>query len=143
MDQNQYPAGMPAPEQFPGNTASAQPASSDCDTGSAPGAQPVATAPSASVQTSEEGPLPVWMQRTFLVIYVVFCLEIGMLLTILPWTEFWYNNPLLLGHMSAKALLSHNFVRGMISGVGLLDIWLGIWEAVHYHDHRTLPPVAP
>jgi hypothetical protein len=27
-------------------------------------------------------------------------------------------------------------VRGLISGLGLLDIWIGVSEAVHYRDHR-------
>jgi hypothetical protein len=25
-------------------------------------------------------------------------------------------------------------VRGAISGIGLVDIWLGVLEAIHYHD---------
>ncbi len=27
-------------------------------------------------------------------------------------------------------------VRGIISGLGLLDIWIGISEAIHYRDQR-------
>jgi hypothetical protein len=25
-------------------------------------------------------------------------------------------------------------VRGVITGIGLVDVWIGIWEAVHYKD---------
>jgi hypothetical protein len=34
------------------------------------------------------------------------------------------------------AVLHNGAVRGMISGLGLLDIWIGISEAVHYRDYR-------
>jgi hypothetical protein len=27
-------------------------------------------------------------------------------------------------------------VRGIFSGLGMLDIWIGISEAIHYRDHR-------
>ena len=142
MDQNQSPAGMPAPDKSMEQPATAPDGSAGNASGTTP-APGALDAPQPSRLGPDEAPLHVWMQRTFLVIYVVFCLEIGMLLTILPWTEFWYNNPLLLQHMALKAFLSHNFVRGMVSGVGLLDIWLGISEAVHYHDLRPDSPLAP
>lgn len=96
------------------------------------------TAEVVNFPQSEER-LPVWMQRTFLVIYVLFCIEIGMLLTVIPWTRLWTDNALVTGFPTLKMILSHNFVRGMATGIGLLDIWLGIWEAVHYKDHRPTP----
>jgi len=33
-------------------------------------------------------------------------------------------------------VLHNGAVRGLISGVGLLDIWIGVSEAIHYRDHR-------
>ncbi|HZD93823.1 MAG TPA: hypothetical protein VE133_06185, partial [Candidatus Sulfotelmatobacter sp.] len=36
--------------------------------------------------------LPVWLQRVFIVIYVLFCIELGLVLLILPWlTGFWFS----------------------------------------------------
>jgi len=85
---------------------------------------------------TEQQPLPVWMQRTFLVIYVLFCIEIGMMLTVLPWTRVWTENSLMHSFPMLKSIAQQNFVRGMVTGIGLLDIWLGIWEGVHYRDQR-------
>jgi len=34
------------------------------------------------------------------------------------------------------AVLHTGAMRGLISGLGVLDIWIGISEAVHYRDHR-------
>ena len=35
-----------------------------------------------------------WLQRVWLVVFVLFCLEIGILLTVLPWTSLWTSNSL-------------------------------------------------
>jgi len=75
-----------------------------------------------------------WLHRSSLVISVIFCIELGMLLAILPWTRVWTDNSYLLAYPALKIFLQNNFVRGMITGIGLLDIWLGIAEAVHYRE---------
>jgi hypothetical protein len=76
----------------------------------------------------------IWLHRLSLVVFVVFCIELGMLLAILPWTTVWNQNSFLLAYPSLKAVAQNNFVRGLASGFGLVDIWIGIWEAVHYRD---------
>ncbi len=80
----------------------------------------------------------VWLHRLSLVIFVIFCIELGMLLAVLPWTPVWVNNGLVAAYPLLKSILQQNFVRGLVTGFGLVDIWIGIWEAVHYSD-----PVAP
>jgi hypothetical protein len=76
----------------------------------------------------------VWLSRIFLVIYVMFCIELGMLLTVLPWTRLWTDNSLFALHPTLGAVLRDNFFRGLVTGFGLVDVWIGIWEAVHYRD---------
>ncbi len=93
-------------------------------------------AESESIRPTAEG-LPVWMQRTFLVVFVILCIELGVVLVVAPWTPVWTDNRLFLNFPQLKTLLRLGFVRGMISGIGLLDIWIGIWEAVHYKDRRN------
>lgn len=76
----------------------------------------------------------VWLHRLSLVIFVMFCVEVGLLLTVLPWTRVWTDNSLLAEHAMLKSIVQDNFVRGVITGIGLVDVWIGIWEAVHYKD---------
>ncbi len=76
----------------------------------------------------------IWLHRLSLVIYVIFCIELGMLLTVLPWTKLWTDNALLAAYPSWRVMVQGNFVRGLITGLGLVDVWIGIWEAVHYRD---------
>ncbi len=78
----------------------------------------------------------VWLHRLSLVVLVVFCVELGMLLAILPWTTVWSQNSFLMPYPTVKAVMQHNFVRGLATGFGLIDIWIGIWEAVHYRDPK-------
>jgi hypothetical protein len=95
--------------------------------------------PAEAVNTPEvaDSVAPVWLQRLSMVIQVLFCIELGLLLAVLPWYgPVWSSNYLLADHPEIRAIIQHNFVRGVVSGLGLVDIWLGIWDAVHYHDRK-------
>lgn len=81
-------------------------------------------------------PVTIWIDRLGLVIRVVFYIELGMLLAVLPWTRFWTNNSLVMDLPRLNAVLQMNFVRGLVTGIGLVDIWIGIWEAVRYRERR-------
>ena len=75
-----------------------------------------------------------WLQRLWLVVFVLFCLEVGIILTVLPWTRLWTDNSLLIGFPGVRELLNQNFVRGLVSGLGLIDMWMGVTEAVTYRE---------
>jgi len=75
-----------------------------------------------------------WLQRVWLVVFVLFCLEVGILLTVLPWTRLWTDNALLTRFPTLKEILSYNFVRGLVTGLGLVDIWMGVVEAVSFRE---------
>jgi hypothetical protein len=80
---------------------------------------------------------PVWFQRISLFILVLFCVYLGVIVTVLPWwSTLWDRNPMVLAYPRLWAVLRMGFVRGIISGMGLVDIWIGISEAVHYRDYR-------
>jgi hypothetical protein len=78
----------------------------------------------------------VWAQRLMLVIEVAVSLWAGILVILVPWTQLWVANPLLEHWPAVQHGLNLNFVRGMISGVGLLDLWIALADAVHYRDIR-------
>jgi hypothetical protein len=59
------------------------------------------------------------------------------LVLILPWsTRIWDHNLFINSRPWLAAILHHGAVRGLVSGIGLLDIWIGVSEAVHYRDYR-------
>jgi hypothetical protein len=81
---------------------------------------------------------PIWLQRLSLFVLVLFCVYLGVLVMILPWwTRIWDHNDFIQARPTLSAVLHMGAVRGLISGLGLLDIWIGISEAIHYRDHRA------
>ena len=84
----------------------------------------------------EPGGLQLWLHRISVFLFVLISAVAGVLLIILPWTPGWTDNYLLLSYPSLRTLVSSVFFRGICSGLGLLDIWIGFWEALHYQEHN-------
>jgi len=96
----------------------------------APTAPPPRPAPPA---TGRAGTL--WLQRISLFILVLFCVYLGVIVTVLPWwKDIWDNNNFFQAHPQLWTILRLGPVRGIIYGLGLLDIWIGISEAIHYRE---------
>lgn len=86
---------------------------------------------------SEAAPVqPLWMRRVVLVVFVMFCLQMGMMLLFLPWTPPWSSNTWLAEHWQIRSVLTNYFVRGIVSGLGIIDIFIGISEAVNYREPK-------
>ncbi len=102
---------------------------------------PEAPPPAAPVSSS---PAPIWLQRISLFILVLFCVYLGALVAVVPWwTSVWDHNLFFMSHPALLGVLRLGPVRGVISGVGLLDIWIGISEAVHYRETPSAYPAPP
>jgi len=85
-------------------------------------------------QGSPRSAARLWWHRFVVLMFVFFCATLGVILVVYPWSDDWVNNRLLFGYPELQQFISHGFVRGLCSGLGLLDIWIGFWEAVHYHE---------
>ena len=61
---------------------------------------------------------------------VVFFLEIGLVLVVIPWLAFWDRN--YFGQLVPPlgAFMTNNFVRGGVSGLGVINIIAGCMELV-------------
>ena len=79
-------------------------------------------------------PMQVWMHRISVFLFVLVSAVAGVLLIILPWTPEWTDNYLLLSFPALRSVVSNGFFRGLCSGLGLLDIWIGFWEAIRYQE---------
>ncbi len=97
-----------------------------------PEEQPASPPPPPTVE-----PAPIWLQRLSLFILVIFCIYLGVIVTVLPWwRSVWDQNPVFTAFPHLAEFLRLGPVRGLVSGLGLLDIWIGISEAIHYRDQR-------
>jgi hypothetical protein len=77
---------------------------------------------------------PLWLRRISLVTFVMFCLWIGVLLVALPWTRIWTENSLLSGSPWLRSFTQSAALRGAVTGLGFINIWLGVWEALSYRE---------
>jgi hypothetical protein len=68
------------------------------------------------------------MNRLLAVAFILFCFEIGLFLIFVPWSQLWENNVLLTYSFLLRSLLLNNFVRGAVSGLGVVDLFLGLGE---------------
>jgi len=99
--------------------------------------QQIPSPESAASHVPADAPAPVWLQRLSLAVLVLFCVYIGALMVVLPWMpRYWDQNTWLLGHPALRGVLQQGWARGVLSGFGLLDIWIGLSEAFHYRDYR-------
>ncbi|MGO9127609.1 MAG: hypothetical protein ACLP6G_22310 [Terriglobales bacterium] len=87
-----------------------------------------------SRNTRRPAQLNLWLHRVTVLLFVFVCAVVGVLLVILPWRPEWTDNRLLLTYPSLRAVVANGFVRGLCSGLGMLDIWIGFWEAIQYHE---------
>lgn len=83
------------------------------------------------------------------IFYIILCLEIGIFLTVLPWwpqgmwgLSDWGNNYFLLyaarktGLQGLQTVVASGWVRGAVTGVGLLNLGIAFWEI--YNFKRTV-----
>ncbi len=63
-------------------------------------------------------------------VIVAFFLEIGLLLIVIPWSAYWDRNYFSQAWPWLGVVLRNNFVRGGISGLGLVDCYVGLLELV-------------
>ena len=56
-------------------------------------------------------------------------LLVGIILVVAPWTALWDTNYLLNPHPALRAFVLSAFTRGTVTGLGLVNIVLAVWEA--------------
>src|SRR5947208_14055937 len=58
-------------------------------------------------------------------VYVAFFLEVGLLLIVLPWSAFWEHNYFAAAWPALQPIVTNNFVRGAVTGLGLVNLFVG------------------
>jgi hypothetical protein len=82
--------------------------------------------------------------RLSVIFYIILCFEIGIVLTALPWVPHgwwglsdWGNNYFLLlasrkVGFGIQRFVASGWVRGAVSGVGILNLGMGVWELFNF-----------
>ena len=77
--------------------------------------------------------------------YIVLCLQAGIVLIVVPWMAVfgmgdWGDNFLLvyasqkMGLQGLQQAVASGWVRGAVTGLGLLNIAMAVWEMIHFEE---------
>jgi hypothetical protein len=94
------------------------------------GPVPVSVAPPARAPSAAR----LWLRRVGVLFFVFLCATLGVMLMILPWRPEWSDNPLLLPYPALRAAVASGIARGVATGLGALNVWIGFWEAIQYRE---------
>lgn len=78
-------------------------------------------------------------ERQWFILYVLICLEIGVFLTLVPWSAIWERNYFLEAYPRVRWILLNPAFRGAVAGLGVANIYLGLREVLHRRRATTLP----
>ncbi len=69
----------------------------------------------------------------------MFFVQVGLLLVVMPWwPAFWEHNYFALAWPPLRTLLTNNFVRGAVSGLGVVNLFAGFADLAYLVGAR--PP---
>ena len=68
--------------------------------------------------------------------FALYCLEAGLFFLVVPWTRVWTLNSLLHDHSTLAVMAANPFVRGFISGLGVVHILVGIRDILRISARR-------
>jgi hypothetical protein len=73
--------------------------------------------------------IPGWLERGELFVRVLLRIYIGLALCYAPWSHmFWDQNPLFVQFPTLSIYAANGAVRGIVSGLGLLNLWIAFRE---------------
>jgi hypothetical protein len=96
--------------------------------------------PNSLPQAAEPHPhhVPRWLERVELFLRVMLRMYIGLAICYAPWSHtFWDQNPLFLQFPALGAFALHGAVRGIVSGLGLLNLWIAFQDAIRHRDGES------
>jgi len=103
-----------------------------------PGAAPARSTPGLREQAASDettaSAIRLWLRRLGVLLFVFLCATVGVMLVILPWRPEWAENSLVLRYPVLHQLVSAGFTRGVVTGLGILNVWVGFSEAVQYRE---------
>jgi hypothetical protein len=73
------------------------------------------------------------------IIYILYCLEVGIFLVFLPWLNIWDQNYLLYQHPMLQRLVANPYLKGAVLGLGIVNVLIGIQEIANLRKNTKRP----
>jgi len=64
--------------------------------------------------------------RILRIVLLLLWFELGVVLILLPWSDYWDVNYFLYQYPSLGFLLKNSYLRGMISGLGIMNVMFAL-----------------
>jgi hypothetical protein len=61
-------------------------------------------------------------------VFIVFCMELGMFLAIFPWSDFWDRGFFASLAPEWRVYWDNAYVRGAVSGLGIVNVYIALLE---------------
>jgi len=79
--------------------------------------------------------IPRWLVRAELFLRVMLRIYIGLAVAYAPWSPlFWDQNPLFVQFPTLSIYAANGALRGIVSGIGLLNLWIALRDAIRYRN---------
>jgi len=79
--------------------------------------------------------IPPWLERTEFILRTLLLMFIGLAICIAPWSPmFWEQNLLFKKFPQLWIYAANGAVRGIVSGLGLLNLWIAFQDAIRHWD---------
>jgi hypothetical protein len=79
--------------------------------------------------------IPRWLERAELYLRVLLRMYIGLAVCYAPWSKmFWDQNPLFMHFPTLSIYAANGAVRGLVSGLGLLNLWIAFQDVLRFRD---------
>lgn len=91
--------------------------------------------PSPAVPAPPPQRIPRWLVRAELFLRVLLRMYIGLAVFYAPWSSlFWDQNPIFVQYPTLSIVAANGAVRGIVSGLGLLNLWIAFQDAIRFRD---------
>jgi hypothetical protein len=84
--------------------------------------------PAPDAPAVQDGPRYRWYHKVVALIFIVFCLELGMFLVIFPWSDIWDRNLFPTLSPEWREYWDNPYLRGALSGLGILNVYISLVE---------------
>lgn len=95
--------------------------------------------PTTAATPSRRG-IPAWLEREEIFVRILLRVCVGPVVAIAPWSPIlWDRNPLLHYFPIVAIWAANGAVRGLVTGVGLLNLWMALRDTIqgkgeHLHE---------
>jgi len=85
------------------------------------------------VSEAEPSPRPAggsyrWYRIASSVLFIVFCMEVGLFLVIFPWSDYWELNFFSSVIPEWRRYWDNSYLRGAVSGLGVVNLYISLTE---------------